>query len=213
MHVSKNDEVSPPKYGKYDLAVVYQQCITINDSKSHHGSRLYLNYWRELIKKAIGDWCDNRFLWFISHIVLYFCTQLLSFYVIDLQDLSCIIPCFYSLSHREISSCGDTPRSYMDHATNKRNQYQFPCWNLALDSLACMLWETNYLPWFFPSYHLEMPIKLDLQQDFNPMFTPWQVSMINHHGYHVKIRLNSQCSVLNHFFYPKCGILTFFCLT
>ena len=75
-----------------------------------------------------------------------------------------------------------------------------------------MLWEINYLPWFFPSYHLKMPIKLYLQQDFNPMFTPWQVSMINHQGYHVKIRLNSQCSVLNDFFYPKWGILTFFCL-
>ena len=68
---------------------------------------------------------------------------------------------------------------------------------------SCKLWEINYLPWFFPSYHLKMPIKLDLQQDFNPMFTPWQVSMINHQGYHVKIRLNSQCSVLNDFFLPK----------
>ena len=148
---SKNKEVSPPNYGKYDLAMMYQQSITINDSKSHHGSSLYLNFLRELIKKAIGDRSDHRFLWFISHIVLYFCTQLLSFYVIDLQDLSCIIPCFYSLSHREISWGGDTPRSYMDHATDKRNQYQFPCWNLALDSLSCMLWKINYLPWFSPA--------------------------------------------------------------
>ena len=45
-----------------------------------------------------------------------------------------------------------------------------------------------------------MPIKLDLQQDFNPMFTPWQVSMINHHGYHVKIRLNFSAKSL---FLPK----------
>ena len=36
---------------------------------------------------------------------------------------------------------------------------------------SCKLWEINYLPWFFPSYHLKMPIKLDLQQDFNPMLT------------------------------------------